>query len=610
MNLPKLRAACALSLGLVMAGCASTDSLSTAPASLAVLKVSEHRGQDDLLSAGLGHAGLLTAAPPAFANAQAPTPAELRRRALWSSWRGIADLMPGGGFGQLYGTLQAVPGREYAALVHLPGAHQPHRVVVQVPDNFDAARRCVVVAPSSGSRGVYGAVAVAGPWALPRGCALAYTDKGAGSDYFDLQAQVGVAADGTTAALGGEAGLAFIPDAQVNASGVATKHAHSKDNPEADWGRHVRQAADVALQALNTALPDATPFTHGNTRVIAVGISNGGGAVLRAAEDADGWLDGVVAGEPSIYSAGAGSRALYDYTTEAAVLMPCALLAMDNLPASPLSAGGKALGALRCASLAASGALEGADQAAQAADALARLQATGWTVPALQAGALSVDFDLWRSVAVTYASAYGRYGVGEHPCGYAFSATTPQHVPRNATQEERAAWLSDGSGIPPGAGVNILDTRMQAPDAFQPGVHCLRQLWSGTDAAAQRVQAGVAQTKAGLPSIGLPVMVVHGNADGLIPFAFSSAPYAAAAKAAGRELSLWEIDHVQHFDGFLALPDYAARYLPLLPYVYRALDAVDARLDGKAALPADAHIRTTPRGQGKPLQAAHLALPQ
>lgn len=612
MNMPKLRAACALSLGLVLAGCASTDSKPTvtAPASLAVLQETVHRQNDDLLSAGLGHAGLLTAAPPVFADPVAPTAAEIRRRALWNSWRGIADLMPGGGFGQLYGTLQAVPGREYATLVRLPDARQPHRVVVQVPDNFDAAKRCVVVAPSSGSRGVYGAVAVAGPWALPRGCALAYTDKGAGSDYFDLDAQVGIRADGSTAALEAADDFAFLPDAPVNASGVAFKHAHSQDNPEAQWGGHVRQAADIALQALNQALPEAPTFTHANTRVIAVGISNGGGAVLRAAEQGQGWLDGVVAGEPNIYSNGAGSRALYDYTTEAAELMPCALLAVDGLPGSPLSAAGRAGGAVRCATLATQGAITGTDTAAQATEALRKMAAAGWTLPALRAGALSVDFDLWRAVAVTYASAYGRYGVGEHPCGYRFSATQADFSPRAATAAERAAWLSDGSGIPPGAGVNIVDARMALPDATAPGLACLRQLWTGNDAAAQRVQAGIAQTRSAPPPPGLPVMLVHGNADGLIPFAFTSAPYAAAARAAGAEISLWQVDHVQHFDGFLALPDYAARYLPLLPYVYRALDAVDARLDGKAVLPADAHIRSTPRGPGQPLQAANLALPQ
>ena len=439
---------------------------------------------------------------------------------------------------------------------------------------------------------------------------MAYTDKGAGSDYVDLDARIGVRADGSSAALDAADDVAFLPDAPAAASGVAVKHAHSKDNPEAQWGLHVRQAADIALQALDRAVPAAAPFTHANSRVIAVGISNGGGAVLQAAAQGQGWLDGVVAGEPNVYSDGAGSRALYDYTTEAALLMPCALLAIDNLPATPLSAAGRAAGALRCATLAGQGALSGGDTAAQAADALAQLKANGWTDRALTAGALSVDFDLWRSVAVTYASAYGRYGVDEHPCGYRFSASNADFSPRAATANERALWLSDGSGIPPGAGVNIVDTKMALPDATAPGLDCLRQLWSADSADAQRVRAGIAQTKVAAPAAGVPVMVVHGSDDGLIPFAFTSAPYAAAAKAAGRELSLWQIDNIQHFDGFLMLPDYAARYLPLLPYVYAALDAVDARLDGKAVLPADAHIRTTPRGTGQPLTAAHLALPQ
>ncbi|MFX8055565.1 3-hydroxybutyrate oligomer hydrolase family protein, partial [Acinetobacter baumannii] len=85
------------------------------------------------------------------------------------------------------------PGREYHALARVPGARQPHRVVVQVPDAFDTGRRCVVVAPASGSRGVYGAIAVGGAWGLPKGCAVAYTDKGAGTDWFDLDAGQGIA---------------------------------------------------------------------------------------------------------------------------------------------------------------------------------------------------------------------------------------------------------------------------------------------------------------------------------------------------------------------------------------------------------------------------------
>ena len=74
-------------------------------------------------------------------------------------------------------------------------------------------------------------------------------------------------------------------------------------------------------------------------------------------------------------------------------------------------------------------------------------------------------------------------------------------------------------------------------------------------------------------------------------------------------MSYWKVQNVQHFDGFLGLPDYGSRYLPLLPYVYEALDRVQARLDKGTALPADAVIATTPRA-GKPLMAENLAMPK
>ena len=576
------------------------------------LRVTDHRGSDDLLTAGLGGDGLRAVTAPAFADPGHPTAGELRRRALWSNWRGIADLAPGGGYGEIYGSTASVPGREFNALAMVPGASQPHRVLAQVPDAFDTRRRCIVVTASSGSRGIYGSISVAGAWGLPKGCAVAYTDKGAGSDYFDLETGQGARADGR---LGSRAdGLAFAP-ATTATAGVAFKHAHSRDNPEADWGRHVKQAAQFALQSLDSAFPDAAPFTFANTRVIAVGISNGGGAVLRAAEldvggtDA-GWLDAVVAGEPNVTVAGA--RPLYDYTTQAALLMPCALLdpVLAPLPQPPMTAQAAPLWAMRCATLKAAGLVEGDDVAAQARSAHAQLRDTGWTDEALRAGALVVGFDVWRAVAVTYASTYGRYGAGEHPCGYGFAALNADFSPRAATAAERAAWWADGSGIPPGAGVGIVDRRITLPDATFGGLQCLRALWTGDGADAARVREGIAGIAAGLPRAGLPVVVIHGLDDGLIPPAFSSAPYVAMAQGAGRDVSYWQVRHVQHFDGFLGLPDYAARYLPLLPYVYAALDRVAAHLDGNAARPADAVIATTPRGAGIPLDASHLAIPK
>ncbi len=561
------------------------------------LRMTEHRDGDDLLTGGLGLAGLRAMAPPTFADAGHPTPAELRRRALWTNWRGIADLAPGGGYAELYGSVASVPGREFSAFARVDGASQPHRVMLQLPDGFDASKRCIVVTASSGSRGIYGAIAVAGAWGLPKGCAVAYTDKGAGTDYFDLDAGQGFAADGTSAP--GDAALAFKPE-PANGTGIAYKHAHSRDNPEADWGRHVKQAAEFALQSLDEALPAQAPFTFANTRVIAVGISNGGGAVLRAAEDGGDWLDAVVAGEPNVLAEGHGARNLYDYTTEAALLMPCALPQL-GIPAMPgLEA--------RCAALAARGVVAGTTYEAQQKDALAKLHASGWTDAALRAGSISVAFDLWRAIGVGYASAYGRYAHGAHPCGYRYSAMNPDLGTRAATASERAAWIADGSGIPPGAGIGIVDPQ-PAADMGLTGLNCLRALWTGDGADAQRVRKGIAETQAGLPRKGLPVVVLHGTDDGLVPQAFSSAPYVAMAQAAGRDVRYWQVRNAQHFDAFLGFPQYGAVYLPLLPYVYEALDRVDAYLDGKGALPVDAVIATVPRA-GKPLAGDNLAMPR
>src|SRR5690606_6346103 len=111
----------------------------------------------------------------------------------------------------------------------------------------------------------------------------------------------------------------------------------------------------------------------------------------------------------------------------------------------------------------------------------------------------------------------------------------------------------------------------------------------------RRVREGVAATRAGLPREGLPVVLVHGVDDGLIPIAFTSDPYAAWVRAAGREVSLWRVHGAQHFAGFLLLPAYAPRYVPRVPYGDAALARATASLDGAGPLPTDAGITPTPR---------------
>jgi hydroxybutyrate-dimer hydrolase len=244
------------------------------------------------------------------------------------------------------------------------------------------------------------------------------------------------------------------------------------------------------------------------------------------------------------------------------------------------------------------------------------LRASGWTDAALRAGSISVAFDLWRAVGVTYASTYGRYGAGEHPCKYAFAAMTPTLAPRPATAVERSAWWADAAGVAPGAGVGIVDGMLvdgmiaTTPDPTLPGLRCLRALWDGQGPDADRVRKGIAETRAALPRDGLPIIVIHGLDDGLVPPAFTSAPYVAKAKAVDRDVRYWQVRKAQHFDAFLGFPQYGAQYLPMLPYVYAALDRAWAHLENGSELPPDAVIDTTSRGAGKPLDAGHLSMPR
>ena len=82
----------------LLAGCASLPASHKDASMFSQPLVSTHRDADDLLSGGLALTGLQSMLPPAFADAEHPTAAELRRRALWGNWRGIADLAAGGGY--------------------------------------------------------------------------------------------------------------------------------------------------------------------------------------------------------------------------------------------------------------------------------------------------------------------------------------------------------------------------------------------------------------------------------------------------------------------------------------------------------------------------------
>ncbi len=575
-------ALCAV-IALGLSGCAAHGSATrepsdaAEPALLFEIRETAHRDGDDLLSAGLGLVRLRAPAPPLADDALDPAQ-HLRRIAIHANWRGLADLSASGGYDEGV-ELPRIEGREFHAFARLPGRTQPFRVMLQLPDAFDPDAPCLVVAPASGSRGIYGGLPVAGPWALPRGCALALTDKGAGTDLFDHAGDTGTTLDGTRAARGA-ALLGFEPapielgPRSAGLAMVSIPHAHSGDNPEADWGRHTLEAARFGLTVLDRAYPDRAPFTPERVRITGVAISNGGNAVLRALEiGEDKLFDAAVVGAPNITAP--GERPLYDYATEAALFQPCTLADPQALMALPF--GNPMLlpaAQARCNSLHRAGLLPEPTAAA----ARSVLEASGFEAGALEQAAVNSALDLWRAVAALYASAYLRTPVDAMPCGYAVATLDSSGKPAPAPAEQVELWWATSSGVVPTGAAGWIDRKSaESPDdpAFA-GLMCLRELWTGKSADAQQLRLSIDQTRASARLPDIPIIILQGRHDGLIPAAFSARPYAAAARANGAaRLDYREIDAVQHFDSLVPFPGLSGRYQPLIPMLWRALDGLE-----------------------------------
>ena len=553
IGLPGLLLGVSTLLGL--AGCAAMPERS-GPVPLAQ-RLSVHQGEDDLLTAGLGWERLAAPVPPAADGSAAA----LRQRAYWHNWRGIAVISESG-LGAALLAQPPVPGRELHALLELrPGSHR-HRVMLQVPQSFNAAAPCLLVSASSGSRGIYGAIALAGGWGLPRGCAVAYTDKGAGTDWIAPGALRGPALDGRLEGDDGEAARFSLDQA---AQQVAVPHAHSGEHPEALWGEYVRQTGRWAIDQLGALVPASRSVPVEDWKLIATGLSNGGGAVLQAAA-LDWPVDAVVAVSPNVLPH-SGGRALYDYASEAALWMPCAaaapILQGALLPVDPQRA------SARCRSLQRAGLIEAEDPVQAATAAYARLHGSGWTPQALEAAVASARLDLLRAVGAAYASAYLRRGPDTMPCGFRYVMDE---------SADPGLWWSDTSGVPPAAGVLLQGPVAEGEDPDFDSLQCLRRLWTGDSDEARALRAAVEQTRAGPLVAGRPVWLLHGEEDGLVPMAFSAAAYR-DAHAGEAALRFRPLPRAQHFDSLLALAAASQRYQPLLPAAFAALDEAWAALE-------------------------------
>lgn len=619
---------------------------------------------DDLLTAGLGKTGLAGAAPP---TGTPPTAAELRRLAIHTNYRAILDITSGGGYGLLYGpnidvdgndTLGEgkVPGWEYIAVADRGKSGRNVTLVVQVPDSFNPDRPCIISGTSSGSRGVYGAIGSSGEWGLKRGCAVAYTDKGTGNGMHYLQDNTinrisGVRAD--AAAAGDDtvftASISDLQRQQFNAdtpNRLAVKHAHSKFNPEKDWGRDTLVAIEYAFYVLNEKFGASgsgkskkvkRTITPEKTIVIASSVSNGAGAALAAAEqDHSGLIDGVAVTEPNIqvmhpqnppirrgattYSG--GSKPLYDYFTYANLYQPCARL-VPEAAAGPLAfAVNAALAANRCQSLADKGLLSSTTLAAQAQEALAKLLAYGWQPESTPLQASHYAFAT-PAITMTYSNAHGRFSVLDNLCGLSFAytdavATSPTFGRVIPAPPALATTFGTGNGVPPTGGINIVNNLSVGGPILEgasispstgradyniDGALCQRGLWTASDENAKRVREGVQQVQGSGKLNGIPTIIAHGRADTLVPVNFSSRAYVAHnhwREKGKSEVSYIEVTNAQHFDAFLGFPGYNSAYVPLHVYFNQAVDAMWKRLTEGAPLPPSQVVRTTPRGAGAP----------
>ncbi|MBD3658495.1 3-hydroxybutyrate oligomer hydrolase family protein [Marinobacter sp.] len=631
---------------------------------------------DDLLTAGLGASGLASPTPSGFVEPLQPGPQELRRLAIYNNYRALVDTVPGGGYGVFFGPQVGgsgsglIPGHEYVAYMTVPGSEVSVTVMAQVPDSFDPRRPCMVTAPSSGSRGIYGAIGTAGEWGLKKGCAVVYTDKGTGTGAHNLASNATQRIDGTLSQADEpvlfRAGLDDPARADFNAAWpdrFAWKHAHSRANPEADWGRHVLQSVEFGFYVLNRRFGhelgnNQTLMTINprNTLVIASSVSNGGGASVRAAElDERGLIDGVAVSEPNVnprpdsgftIRQGDGpvisghSRSLLDYTTALALYQGCANQAPGIRDIAPLNGvfNPPAVGANICSALASRGLVSGVGTDEQAAAAL-RILNEDFAIQPEQNLLAPVHFGLSvaQSIAMTYANAYGQTGVDDRLCGLSLAATDALGAVTPLDPVREAALFATSNGIPPTAGVNLVydaaagqPTLLAAstspgtglPDHGFEALLCLRALAAGQDPQtgeplqgeaadlAQRIAAGIDAVRASGNLRGKPAVVVTGRADAILPINHTSRPYFGLNRRVEGEASglhYYEVLNAQHLDVLNGFPGIAERYIPLHHYYFQALDLMYDHLRHGTALPPSQVVRTVPRGSlTTPLAAANL----
>lgn len=621
---------------------------------------------DDLASAGLGREGLASPQPPAFDNVEQPTPEELRRRAIYENYRALADMTESGGYGKFYG-----PGAGYGLTekppeliggVEVQGIiSDSATVVVQIPDNFVPEKPTLVLIPASSSRGVYGGI-LAAEWALQRGYVTVLTDKGGGTGFHYLKedkviSHLGEVIDGSDLST---PSIFRAPDPAERIASfndrhphrVAAKHAHSTLNVEAKWPEYVLESARFAREVLAALWPER--FDLAGCRVIASGYSNGAASSLRAAEiDSEGLIHAVAVAEPNItpifddrFSIRQGhapslaqhSKPLMEYSSVLNLFQAVANLALEG---QILGSAQPEASLRRLKGLQNKGLWPGLSSAEAALAARAFLLEKGLMPEHEYLAGSHALTGVYEAMSVCLANCHGRFMVTDHLFGYSYSAVDEKtQEPRSLQPAELHRLYALSTGLVPTAGVavvndNSLGGPVQSVHSISPstgladlnldGAISLYQAATGldpvnlqpstglSDEQGQRIRAGLDECRASGRLGGRPAMIVNGRCDSIIAPNHASRSYLGrhlCETGALASLSYLEVQHAHHLDTLNAFPVMAARYVPLTPYLFRALSEVDRHLTEGTPLPPSQVVRSIPRevveGQAAALEERHL----
>lgn len=601
-------------LALLLMACqsVSTKHHVTQPSPSYLKKVYYDGVSDDLLTAGLSLAELRDQTGPLLR--EKPTAAELRKSAYYHQFKALNDVSEAGGFGRLYGfddSTSAVPGTEYWQQ-RAVADNAFHTIVVQIPDTFDVKNPCMLVAPSSGSRHVLGSVATTGTWGLLNNCTVVYTDKGTGTQ-MSLSGDQVYAIDGTLVDADSPLAEATrLP--QSNDLQVIQKHAFSAVHPEQYWGEFVLDATRYGLAVLAEEVD--SKLNTNNVTVIAASISNGGGAVLRAAElDKDRIIDAVVAAEPQLnldyqYQIKKGpdnqtikTQSLIELGTLLGVYEPCAAL-HPSLNEAPFKANTALIQPWlmqRCLALQTAGLLA-ADATDLPAAALDKLIQAGISKEALSMAQINTLSHMWASIGHTYTNSYLQTKPTDQLCGVAFSGMGQMGQARALTETEIRTMFAKGNGIAPGNGIEVAGLGDNGePDKrlmMHPNFGFQAQQCFYDKAHSQEIQPAIEAIQVDADLGQTPTIILHGTADGTVAINHASRAYFSknqSAKNTNKNLRFYDIEHVQHFDAFLAYPGFNEQFVPMHPYLEQALDLMWAHLQGGKDLPPSQFIETTPR---------------